>query len=161
MDGRKERKKGWKEERNERRKERREKGKKEGRKGERKEGGDGSNAHNKWECRKHASSPSPHLSPTGLSGQAEHAEQPALPEKALLTVARLIEALEKQGMGSQGAATHSAHGHWCSWSTARAVPHPETSGTRAARAKRGILQCGSLLASITAFCQRDDLGLWD
>lgn len=163
MDGRKERKKGWKEERNERRKERREKGKKEGRKGERKErgGGDGSNAHNKWECRKHASSPSPHLSPTGLSGQAEHAEQPALPEKALLTVARLIEALEKQGMGSQGAATHSAHGHWCSWSTARAVPHPETSGTRAAWAKQGILQCGSLLASITAFCQREDLGLWD
>lgn len=57
-----------------------------------------------WEWRKHASSPSPHLSPTGLSGQAEHAEQPALPEQALLTVARLIEALEKQGMGSQGAA---------------------------------------------------------
>lgn len=44
MDGRKERKKGWKEERNERRKERREKGKKEGRKGERKEGGGGMEA---------------------------------------------------------------------------------------------------------------------
>lgn len=161
MEGRKEKKDGRKKEmKGERREGRRERRKEERGKG-RRGGGDGSNAHNKWECRKHASSPSPHLSPTGLSGQAEHAEQPALPEKALLTVARLIEALEKQGMGSQGAATHSAHGHWCSWSTARAVPHPETSGTRAARAKRGILQCGSLLASITAFCQRDDLGLWD
>lgn len=160
MEGRKEKKDGRKKEmKGERIEGRRERRKEERGKGRR--GGDGSNAHNKWECRKHASSPSPHLSPTGLSGQAEHAEQPALPEKALLTVARLIEALEKQGMGSQGAATHSAHGHWCSWSTARAVPHPETSGTRAAWAKQGILQCGSLLASITAFCQRDDLGLWD
>lgn len=160
MEGRKEKKDGRKKEmKGERREGRRERRKEERGKGRR--GGDGSNAHNKWECRKHASSPSPHLSPTGLSGQAEHAEQPALPEKALLTVARLIEALEKQGMGSQGAATHSAHGHWCSWSTARAVPHPETSGTRAARAKQGILQCGSLLAYIRAFCQREDLGLWD
>lgn len=162
MEGRKEKKDGRKKEmKGERREGRRERRKEERGKGRSGGGGDGSNAHNKWECRKHASSPSPHLSPTGLSGQAEHAEQPALPEKALLTVARLIEALEKQGMGSQGAATHSAHGHWCSWSTARAVPHPETSGTRAAWAKQGILQCGSLLASITAFCQRDDLGLWD
>lgn len=161
MEGRKEKKDGRKKEmKGERREGRRERRKEERGKG-RRGGGDGSNAHNKWECRKHASSPSPHLSPTGLSGQAEHAEQPALPEKALLTVARLIEALEKQGMGSQGAATHSAHGHWCSWSTARAVPHPEHSSTRAARAKRGILQCGSLLASIRAFCQREDLGLWD
>ncbi|NXJ03695.1 P55G kinase, partial [Odontophorus gujanensis] len=37
-------------------------------------------------------------SPTGLLGQAEHAEQPTLPEQALPTVARLIEALEKQGV---------------------------------------------------------------
>lgn len=48
-------------------------------------------------------SPSPCLSSAGLPGQAEHSEQPALPEQALTTVARLIEALEKQGRGSQGA----------------------------------------------------------
>ncbi|NXE09563.1 P85A kinase, partial [Lophotis ruficrista] len=36
--------------------------------------------------------------PWGLPGQAELAEQPTLPEQALPTVARLIEALEKQGM---------------------------------------------------------------
>lgn len=64
------------------------------------------------------------LSTTGLPGQAELAEQPTLPEQALPTVARLIEALEKQGMGSlsiylQGgcgcthADTHSAHIQRC------------------------------------------------
>ena len=42
---------------------------------------------------------SPHLSITGLPGQAELAEQPTLPEQALPTVARLIEALEKKGTG--------------------------------------------------------------
>ncbi|NXF08812.1 P85A kinase, partial [Smithornis capensis] len=36
--------------------------------------------------------------PWGLPGPAELAEHPTLPEQALLTVARLIEALEKQGM---------------------------------------------------------------
>ncbi|NXP26508.1 P85A kinase, partial [Scytalopus superciliaris] len=35
--------------------------------------------------------------PWGLPGQAELAEHPTLPEQALQTVARLIEALEKQG----------------------------------------------------------------
>ncbi|NWW93832.1 P85A kinase, partial [Rhynochetos jubatus] len=40
--------------------------------------------------------------PWGLSGQAELAEHPTLPEQALPTVARLIEALEKQGMGGRG-----------------------------------------------------------
>lgn len=48
-----------------------------------------------------AGTPVPTGQPWGLSGQAEHAEQPALPEKALLTVARLIEALEKQGLDSE------------------------------------------------------------
>ncbi|NWS55762.1 P85A kinase, partial [Chunga burmeisteri] len=38
--------------------------------------------------------------PWGLPGQAELAEHPTLPEQALPTVARLIEALEKQGTGS-------------------------------------------------------------
>ncbi|NWU03411.1 P55G kinase, partial [Urocynchramus pylzowi] len=38
----------------------------------------------------------------GLPGQAELAEHPALPEQALQTVARLIEALEKQGAPVQG-----------------------------------------------------------
>ncbi|TRZ19495.1 hypothetical protein HGM15179_007608 [Zosterops borbonicus] len=38
--------------------------------------------------------------PWGLPGQAELTEHPALPEQALLTVARLIEALEKQGTES-------------------------------------------------------------
>nr|XP_047914850.1 phosphatidylinositol 3-kinase regulatory subunit gamma isoform X3 [Anser cygnoides] len=37
----------------------------------------------------------------GLPGQAEHSEQPTLPEQALTTVARLIEALEKQGLDSE------------------------------------------------------------
>lgn len=46
--------------------------------------------------------PFPCLSITGLPGQAELAEQPTLPEQALSTVARLIEALEKQGMGGLG-----------------------------------------------------------
>lgn len=44
--------------------------------------------------------PSLCLSTTGLSGQAELAEHPTFPEQALPTVARLIEALEKQGKGS-------------------------------------------------------------
>ncbi|XP_042675417.1 phosphatidylinositol 3-kinase regulatory subunit gamma isoform X2 [Centrocercus urophasianus] len=48
-----------------------------------------------------AGTPVPAGQPWGLSGQAEHAEQPALPEQALLTVARLIEALEKQGLDSE------------------------------------------------------------
>ncbi|OPJ76728.1 phosphatidylinositol 3-kinase regulatory subunit gamma isoform X1 [Patagioenas fasciata] len=39
--------------------------------------------------------------PWGLPGQAELAEQPTLPEQALTTVARLIEALEKQGLDSE------------------------------------------------------------
>ncbi|KAF4797136.1 hypothetical protein TURU_076533 [Turdus rufiventris] len=37
----------------------------------------------------------------GLPGQAELSEHPALPEQALPTVARLIEALEKQGLDSE------------------------------------------------------------
>ncbi|KAF1643352.1 Phosphatidylinositol 3-kinase regulatory subunit alpha, partial [Eudyptes chrysocome] len=40
--------------------------------------------------------------PWGLPGQAELTEHPTLPEQALATVARLIEALEKQGTGSRG-----------------------------------------------------------
>ncbi|NXF67468.1 P85A kinase, partial [Ciccaba nigrolineata] len=40
--------------------------------------------------------------PWGIPGQAELAEHPTLPEQALPTVARLIEALEKQGTGSHG-----------------------------------------------------------
>ncbi|NWZ78033.1 P85A kinase, partial [Poecile atricapillus] len=40
--------------------------------------------------------------PWGLPGQAELAEHPALPEQALPTVARLIEALEKQGTEKHG-----------------------------------------------------------
>ncbi|NWW83160.1 P85A kinase, partial [Climacteris rufus] len=40
--------------------------------------------------------------PWGLSGQAELSEHPALPEQALPTVARLIEALEKQGTEHHG-----------------------------------------------------------
>ncbi|XP_055671461.1 phosphatidylinositol 3-kinase regulatory subunit gamma isoform X1 [Falco biarmicus] len=39
--------------------------------------------------------------PWGLPGQAELAEHPSLPEQALSTVARLIEALEKQGFDSE------------------------------------------------------------
>ncbi|NXX39662.1 P85A kinase, partial [Tricholaema leucomelas] len=38
--------------------------------------------------------------PWGQPGQADLAEHPTLPEQALPTVARLIEALEKQGMGN-------------------------------------------------------------
>ncbi|NXC00382.1 P85A kinase, partial [Orthonyx spaldingii] len=38
----------------------------------------------------------------GLPGQAELSEHPALPEQALPTVARLIEALEKQGTENHG-----------------------------------------------------------
>ncbi|NXO92271.1 P85A kinase, partial [Certhia brachydactyla] len=56
--------------------------------------------------------------PWGLPGQAELTEHPALPEQALPTVARLIEALEKQGTEEnhgphpQGTAgcTHRAQG---------------------------------------------------
>ncbi|XP_021260845.1 phosphatidylinositol 3-kinase regulatory subunit alpha-like [Numida meleagris] len=48
-----------------------------------------------------AGTPVPTGQPWGLPGQAEHAEQPTLPEQALLTVARLIEALEKQGLDSE------------------------------------------------------------
>ncbi|NXS79933.1 P85A kinase, partial [Erpornis zantholeuca] len=40
--------------------------------------------------------------PWGLPGQAELPEHPALPEQALPTVARLIEALEKQGRENHG-----------------------------------------------------------
>ncbi|XP_050756579.1 phosphatidylinositol 3-kinase regulatory subunit gamma isoform X1 [Gymnogyps californianus] len=39
--------------------------------------------------------------PWGLPGQAELTEHPTLPEQALPTVARLIEALEKQGLDSE------------------------------------------------------------
>ncbi|RMC08623.1 hypothetical protein DUI87_14871 [Hirundo rustica rustica] len=39
--------------------------------------------------------------PWGLPGQAEPSEHPALPEQALPTVARLIEALEKRGLDSE------------------------------------------------------------
>uniref|UniRef100_A0A8C3K0T6 Phosphatidylinositol 3-kinase regulatory subunit gamma n=1 Tax=Calidris pygmaea TaxID=425635 RepID=A0A8C3K0T6_9CHAR len=39
--------------------------------------------------------------PWGLPGQADLAEHPTLPEQALPTVARLIEALEKQGVDSE------------------------------------------------------------
>ncbi|KFM12976.1 Phosphatidylinositol 3-kinase regulatory subunit alpha, partial [Aptenodytes forsteri] len=39
--------------------------------------------------------------PWGLPGQAELTEHPTLPEQALATVARLIEALEKQGLDSE------------------------------------------------------------
>ncbi|NWZ99853.1 P85A kinase, partial [Nesospiza acunhae] len=42
--------------------------------------------------------------PWGHPGQAELSEHPALPEQALQTVARLIEALEKQGTDTQGTA---------------------------------------------------------
>ncbi|XP_065595675.1 phosphatidylinositol 3-kinase regulatory subunit gamma isoform X1 [Cyrtonyx montezumae] len=48
-----------------------------------------------------AGSPVPTGQPWGLLAQAEHAEQPTLPEQALPTVARLIEALEKQGLDSE------------------------------------------------------------
>ncbi|NWV74971.1 P85A kinase, partial [Dasyornis broadbenti] len=40
--------------------------------------------------------------PWGLPGQAELTEHPTLPEQALPTVARLIEALEKQGTENRG-----------------------------------------------------------
>ncbi|XP_014794431.1 PREDICTED: phosphatidylinositol 3-kinase regulatory subunit alpha-like [Calidris pugnax] len=39
--------------------------------------------------------------PKRLPGQADLAEHPTLPEQALPTVARLIEALEKQGVDSE------------------------------------------------------------
>uniref|UniRef100_A0A8B9CGK5 Phosphatidylinositol 3-kinase regulatory subunit alpha n=1 Tax=Anser brachyrhynchus TaxID=132585 RepID=A0A8B9CGK5_9AVES len=48
-----------------------------------------------------AGTPVPTGQPWGLPGQAEHSEQPTLPEQALTTVARLIEALEKQGLDSE------------------------------------------------------------
>ncbi|NXG74772.1 P85A kinase, partial [Baryphthengus martii] len=44
--------------------------------------------------------------PWGPPGQTELAEHPTLPEQALPTVARLIEALEKQGMSSCGGQCH-------------------------------------------------------
>ncbi|NXL85974.1 P85A kinase, partial [Alectura lathami] len=44
-----------------------------------------------------AGTPMPAGQPWGLPGQAEHTEQLTLPEQALPTVTRLIEALEKQG----------------------------------------------------------------
>ncbi|NXG61591.1 P85A kinase, partial [Hemiprocne comata] len=40
--------------------------------------------------------------PWGLHGQAEPTDHPVLPEQVLSTVARLIEALEKQGTGGHG-----------------------------------------------------------
>ncbi|NXX75404.1 P85A kinase, partial [Urocolius indicus] len=48
--------------------------------------------------------PPPAGTPTarGLPGQAELPEHPSLPEQTLLTVTRLLEALEKQGMSTQG-----------------------------------------------------------
>ncbi|NXP32559.1 P85A kinase, partial [Leiothrix lutea] len=45
----------------------------------------------------------------GLPGQAELTEHPALPEQALPTVARLIEALEKQGCSWHSPAHHGSH----------------------------------------------------
>ncbi|NXJ73629.1 P85A kinase, partial [Trogon melanurus] len=55
--------------------------------------------------------------PWGFPGQAELAEHPTLPEQALLTVARLIEALEKQGMGS-----HDIHPQGACGSPAVSLP---------------------------------------
>ncbi|NWZ05101.1 P85A kinase, partial [Agelaius phoeniceus] len=49
--------------------------------------------------------------PWGLPGQAELSEHPALPEQALQTVARLIEALEKQGTDTQGTAAGHSRNH--------------------------------------------------
>ena len=94
--------------------------------------------------------PSPHLSITGLPGQAELTEHPTLPEQALPTVARLIEALEKQGTGSHGvcpqgvrgctrATTHSARVRRCPESIARAKPLLTHPGTHAVWAGRGSL----------------------
>ncbi|NWV48511.1 P85A kinase, partial [Daphoenositta chrysoptera] len=60
--------------------------------------------------------------PWGLPGQAELTEHPALPEQALPTVARLIEALEKQGMEPHGPA---AAGHSRGHSQPPALPCPE------------------------------------
>ncbi|NXQ11931.1 P85A kinase, partial [Peucedramus taeniatus] len=49
--------------------------------------------------------------PWGLPGQAELGEHPALPEQALQTVARLIEALEKQGTEIHGRTRGHSRGH--------------------------------------------------
>lgn len=79
--------------------------------------------------------PSPHLSITGLPGQADLTEHPTLPEQALSTVTRLIEALEKQGMGSPGvlprlvygcthSATRSVHVRRCPKGITKAKPFP-------------------------------------
>ncbi|NXW40890.1 P85A kinase, partial [Nyctiprogne leucopyga] len=61
--------------------------------------------------------PTPARTPTpwGLPGQAELTEHPTLPEQALPTVARIIEALEKQGMG-----THGVHPQGVGYSRLRA-----------------------------------------
>ncbi|XP_075566284.1 phosphatidylinositol 3-kinase regulatory subunit gamma isoform X2 [Pelecanus crispus] len=48
-----------------------------------------------------AGTPTPWGEVWGLPGQAELTEHPTLPEQALPTVARLIEALEKQGLDSE------------------------------------------------------------
>ncbi|NXT38481.1 P85A kinase, partial [Pelecanoides urinatrix] len=47
--------------------------------------------------------------PWGLPGQAELTEHPTLPEQALPTVTRLIEALEKQGTGIRVSAPERQH----------------------------------------------------
>ncbi|NXS27177.1 P85A kinase, partial [Pomatostomus ruficeps] len=49
--------------------------------------------------------------PWGLPGQAELSEHPALPEQALPTVARLIEALEKQGTENHGTHLYEGKNH--------------------------------------------------
>ncbi|NXC44495.1 P85A kinase, partial [Penelope pileata] len=48
-----------------------------------------------------AGTPMPTNQPWGLPEQSEHSEQLTLPEQALPTVVRLIEALEKQGQGQR------------------------------------------------------------
>lgn len=94
--------------------------------------------------------PSPCLSITGLPGQAELTEHPTFPEQALPTVARIIEALEKQGTGNRGvhpqgirgyvrATTHSARVQRCPKSITRAKPLPTYPGTRAAWTGQGSL----------------------
>ncbi|NXJ88510.1 P85A kinase, partial [Corythaixoides concolor] len=49
--------------------------------------------------------------PWGVPGQAELPEHPTLPEQALPTVARFIEALEKQGMGSHSVGPQEGQHH--------------------------------------------------
>ncbi|NXQ53203.1 P85A kinase, partial [Anthoscopus minutus] len=60
--------------------------------------------------------------PWGHPGQAELTEHPALPEQALPTVARLIEALEKQGTEHQGPQPQGTAGCTCSHLLCPAVP---------------------------------------